>query len=77
MCPKAESWRTRWQEGLCNALVTNIGHAQIRNGKHVESDLITSGDDLKTIPQFLKAGERSYRAADVVARLLGTRVLHS
>jgi nitronate monooxygenase len=57
---------------LCNALVANIGLAQIRNAKHVEPGLITSGDDLKIIPQFLKAGERSYRAADVVARLLGT-----
>ena len=57
---------------LCNGLLANIGHAQVRCGKHVEAGLITSGDDLKTIPQFLAAGQHSYRAADVVARLLGT-----
>jgi nitronate monooxygenase len=57
---------------LCNALVANIGQAQIRNGKRIEAALITSGDDLKAIPQFLRPGERSYSAADVVARLLGT-----
>ena len=57
---------------LCNALVANIGHAQIRSGKHVEPGLITSGDDLKTIPQFLPAAEHSYSAAHVIARLLET-----
>lgn len=57
---------------LCNALMANIGHAQIRNGKHVEPGLITSGDDLKTIPQFLPVAERSYSAAHVIAKLLGT-----
>ena len=55
---------------LCNALVANIGHAQVRNGKHVEPGLITSGDDLKHIARFLPAGQSSYCAADVVARLL-------
>ena len=64
---------TAGRKCLCNALVANIGHPQIRNGKHVETGLITSGDDLKTIPQFLKEGERSYCAADVVARLLGSK----
>lgn len=63
---------TMGRKCLCNALVANIGHAQVRNGKHVEPGLITSGDDLKTIPQFLPAGERSYTAAHVLARLLAT-----
>ena len=56
---------------LCNALVANIGHAQIRNGKHVEPGMITSGDDLKNTPQFLAAGRARYSAADVIGRLLG------
>jgi nitronate monooxygenase len=56
---------------LCNALVANIGQPQIRNGKHVEPGMITSGDDLKNIPQFLAAGRTSYSAADVIERLLG------
>ena len=57
---------------LCNALVANIGHAQIRNGIHVEPGLVTAGDDLMAISQFLPAGGHSYSAADVIARLLGT-----
>lgn len=56
---------------LCNALVANIGQPQIRSEKHVEPGMITSGDDLRNIPQFLAAGQTSYSAADVIGRLLG------
>lgn len=56
---------------LCNALVANIGLPQVRNGRHVEKPLITAGDDLKHAAQFLPEGRLSYRAEDVVARLLG------
>lgn len=56
---------------LCNSLVANIGQAQVRNGKHVEQGLITSGDDLVNIPRFLPEGGRSYSAADVIGKLLG------
>jgi len=55
---------------LCNALVANIGQPQIRNGRHLEPGLVTSGDDLQNIPQFLRPGESSYSAADVITRLL-------
>lgn len=55
---------------LCNALVANIGLAQVRNQKHQEPGLLTSGDDLRNIIQFLAPGKNSYTAADVVARLL-------
>jgi nitronate monooxygenase len=55
---------------LCNALVANIGQPQVRSGKHVEQALITSGDDLKFIAQFLPADQSSYSAADVIAKLL-------
>jgi nitronate monooxygenase len=57
---------------LCNALVANIGHPQVRSGKRVEPGLITSGDDLKNIAQFLPANQLRYSAADVLARLLGS-----
>jgi nitronate monooxygenase len=57
---------------LCNALVANIGHPQVRNGKHVEQGLITSGDDLKFIARFLPTGQSSYSAADVIGKLLGS-----
>ncbi len=58
---------------LCNALLANIGHPQIRDkarGESEEPPLVTVGDDLNTIAQFLTAGRTSYAAADVVASLL-------
>lgn len=62
---------TAGRKCLCNALVANIGLPQVRNGRHVEQPLITSGDDLKFVTQFLPQGQLSYSAEDVVARLLG------
>ena len=56
---------------LCNALVANIGLPQVRNGKHLEPPLITSGDDLKLVGQFFPDGQISYSAADLVRQLLG------
>jgi nitronate monooxygenase len=55
---------------LCNALMTNIGLAQIRGGKYVEKGVVTCGDDLKEIPKFLPANRQTYHAADVIAKLL-------
>jgi len=65
-----EQENTVGRKCLCNALVANIGQPQIRNGKHLEPGLVTSGDDLQNIPQFLRPGESSYSAADVITRLL-------
>jgi nitronate monooxygenase len=55
---------------LCNTLMANIGHAQTRRDGSDEPALITVGDDLNTIAQFIAPGQESYDAADVVARLL-------
>ncbi len=55
---------------LCNALTADIGMAQVRTGGWVEPPLVTSGDDLATIREFLGDRER-YAAADVVAYLTG------
>ena len=55
---------------LCNALLANIGHPQARKDLTVEPALVTVGDDLNTIAQFLAPGRESYGAADVVERLL-------
>ena len=55
---------------LCNALMANIGHGQTRKDGTMEPPLITVGDDLNTVAQFLKPGRTSYSAADVVASLL-------
>jgi nitronate monooxygenase len=55
---------------LCNALMANIGHAQTRKDQSVEPPLITVGDDLNSIVQYLAPGSDSYRAADVIAAML-------
>lgn len=55
---------------LCNALMANIGHAQTRKDQSAEPPLITVGDDLNSIAQYLAPGEESYSAADVIASLL-------
>ena len=55
---------------LCNALMANIGHAQMRKDGAVEPPLVTVGDDLNTVAQFLAPGRTSYSAADVVRSLL-------
>lgn len=61
---------TAGRKCLCNALLANIGLAQIRSERAVEPALITVGDDLNTIAQFMAPGRTNYSAADVVARLL-------
>jgi nitronate monooxygenase len=55
---------------LCNALVANIGHPQVRCGKYVETGLITSGDRLHEISDFLSPNSLVYNASDVIAKLL-------
>jgi nitronate monooxygenase len=55
---------------LCNALMANIGHEQVRKDGSVEPALITVGDDLNTIVQYLKPGRESYSAVDVVESML-------
>jgi nitronate monooxygenase len=65
---------TRGRKCICNALVANIGQPQIRAGKHLEPPLVTSGDDLAEIPQFLPPGEHRYSAADVVRMLLADSI---
>jgi NAD(P)H-dependent flavin oxidoreductase YrpB (nitropropane dioxygenase family) len=56
---------------LCNALLANIGHAQVRSDVIREKPLLTSGDDLTEIGRFLPQGASSYTAKDVVSKLLG------
>ena len=55
---------------LCNALMANVGHAQVRKDGNVEPPILTAGDDLMNIAAFL--GDReSYTAADVIDYLKG------
>jgi len=55
---------------LCNALMANVGHQQVRKDKSVEPPLITVGDDLNSIVQYLAPGRDSYSAADVIEAML-------
>jgi len=57
---------TAGRKCLCNALLSNIGHAQIRNDGYVEPPLITLGDDINTVARFLAPGKNSYSAEDVI-----------
>jgi nitronate monooxygenase len=50
--------------------MANIGHQQVRKDGSLEPPLVTVGDDLNTVAQFLKPGRTSYSAADVVKSLL-------
>ena len=61
---------TEGRRCLCNALLANIGHAQVRDGGRVEPPLLTSGDDLQSLSTFL-AGRSRYSAAEVIDYLLG------
>lgn len=55
---------------LCNSLLSNIGYAQTRKDATAEPALVTVGDDLNTVVQFLEPGSTSYSVADVVKSLL-------
>lgn len=59
---------TEGRKCLCNALMATIGKGQVR-GDEVEPPLVTSGDDLVLLREFL-AGRDRYTAADAVAWLL-------
>ncbi|HAZ15000.1 MAG: 2-nitropropane dioxygenase [Bdellovibrionales bacterium GWA2_49_15] len=54
---------------LCNALMSNIGVGQTQDDGYEELPLLTAGDDLTHLKQFLRAGNRSYSAKDVIEHL--------
>jgi nitronate monooxygenase len=60
---------------LCNALLANIGHAQVRPNGALEPALVTVGDDLNKVARFLAPGRTTYTAADVVEHLLNPSAL--
>ena len=56
---------------LCNNLLATIGLAKPRKDGSVEKPIVTSGDDLVQMGMFLKNGNTSYSAHDVLDVLLG------
>lgn len=55
---------------ICNGLLATAGFGQLRRDGRVELPLITAGEDITRITRFLKPGETSYSAADVIEQLL-------
>lgn len=55
---------------LCNALTANIGLAQRRPDGYEEPPLLTAGDDLDCIRQFVSHDHPTYRARDVIEAIL-------
>lgn len=56
---------------LCNGLMSAVGYGQIRRGGELEPSLVTAGDEVAWIRNFLRPGRASYSADDVLDRLLG------
>lgn len=54
---------------LCNGLFAAIGLPQVRNGIE-EPMIVTVGEDISQITDFIPEGQVSYNAADVVTQLL-------
>ena len=55
---------------VCNGLVATIGMAQPRGGGTHELPLITAGNYVANVADFLAPGRETYSAAEVVSRLL-------
>lgn len=56
---------------LCNNLAATAGFPQRRKNGYIEQPLVTSGDDLVNIGEFLKPGKTGYSAREVITHLLG------
>ncbi len=54
---------------ICNGLLANVGFPQVLNGNRVEQGIVTAGDDITTVAQFLPSGQTHYSALDVIAEL--------
>lgn len=57
---------------VCNGLTATAGMAQIRADGQWELPLVTAGNDVSNVADFLAPGRHSYSAAEVVQRLQGT-----
>jgi nitronate monooxygenase len=55
---------------ICNALPATAGLAQVRPASLDELPIVTAGDDISQIAQFLPPGRDSYSTADVLRQLL-------
>jgi nitronate monooxygenase len=60
---------TNGRKCICNALVATMGHPQVR-GRTLEPPLITSGNALEHLDDFMLQGRLSFTAAEVIEVLL-------
>jgi nitronate monooxygenase len=60
---------------ICNALISSGGFPQVRAGRWIEPGIVTSGDALEGIRQFMALGDAGYGAADVIRTLLAVPVV--
>ncbi|MEI6916080.1 MAG: nitronate monooxygenase, partial [Armatimonadota bacterium] len=70
---EAKGGKTEDTEGrkcLCNALVANIGLAQVQKTGYVEQALVTLGDDFTLVKTLTEKHGLDYSATDVVSLLL-------
>ena len=51
---------------ICNGLLATIGLGQVRSDGSSEAPIITAGDDVTHIARFLKPGQDTYTAKDVI-----------
>jgi NAD(P)H-dependent flavin oxidoreductase YrpB (nitropropane dioxygenase family) len=56
---------------LCNGLLATVGYPQVRESGYVEAPLVTAGNELNAIREFIKSPQAGYSAADVLDSLLG------
>jgi nitronate monooxygenase len=56
---------------LCNALLSNIELGQQQKSGYMEKPLVTMGDDVNSVGQFMKQDSYSFTAEDIVQALLG------
>ncbi len=57
---------TAGRKCLCNSLQATIGLGQYQANGYLEPPLLTSGEDVKRIARFLRPGQDSYSAKDVI-----------
>jgi len=61
---------TGGRQCVCNGLVATIGMPQVRRGVAGDLPLVTAGNDVMNIVNFLRPGQDTYSAAEVVDKLL-------
>jgi nitronate monooxygenase len=62
---------TKGRKCLCNALISAVGMGQARKDGTSEPPILTAGNRVSHVREFLEPGATTYTAADVVRKLLG------